>query len=68
MRREVAIDMEDTGGHSGNQLFAPLRIDRLLVRTHLGIGVMFIGKGEDRYEGPTICLAFDEFQPIEMTQ
>ena len=68
MRREVAIDVDEPRDHSGDQFLTLLRIHRLVVRTHLGIGVMFIGKGQDRNERPAVFLAPDKFLPIVMTQ
>jgi hypothetical protein len=54
---EVAVDIDKPSCHAGDQFLAPLLILGFLVRTHLGINVMLMGKSEDRNQRSAVFLA-----------
>jgi len=65
---EVAVDAHHPCGSAHNQLLTHLRADRLAIRTHRGIRIVFVRQRKDRHEPSAMLLVAQEVSPLVSAQ
>ena len=67
-RRKVAIDAYDARGGANNELLTALRINRLFVWPHGGIGIALMCECENWHERPRVLLVIEQLPPVVRPQ
>ena len=64
MRLKVAVNRRHTGSNAHNQLLPSVGSNWLGVRTHFGIGVVFLRQCENGHQQTTMLFVIEEFEPL----